>query len=101
MYTWHCTCSCTILYVSTVLSDCSHAYAFYAVSLLKASKDVDLNKYHSLIEDMVAQADEIDDVMMRFEGGLLPTALLVDSSYRLADAVKKGPTISDVSRKIL
>ena len=46
---------------------------------------------------MIAQADDIDDVMMRFEGGLLPTALLIDASYKLGEAAKKAPTITDVS----
>jgi oligosaccharyltransferase complex subunit delta (ribophorin II) len=35
----------------------SHAYAFYAVSYLTG----DLKKYHDLIEDIVAQADEVDE----------------------------------------
>lgn len=55
-----------------------------------------MSKYHALIEDMVAQADEIDDVIMRFEGGLVPTAAVIDSSYKLAVTAKKAPTITEV-----
>ena len=71
---------------------CSHAYAFYAAALLTG----DVSKYHALIEDMVAQADEIDDVIMRFEGGLIPTASVIDASYKLAVTAKKSPTIAEV-----
>ena len=70
----------------------SHGFAFYAASLIGG----DVTKYHSLIEDMVAQTDEIDDVILRFEGGLFTTAIVVDASYQLSAAAKKAPTISEV-----
>jgi hypothetical protein len=35
----------------------SHAYAFYAASVLKG----DLKRIHDSIEDVVAQADEVDE----------------------------------------
>ena len=35
----------------------SHGYAFLAASYLSG----DLHKYHDLIEDVIAQADEVDD----------------------------------------
>jgi len=68
----------------------SHGYAFYAASLL----NTDLKKFFELIEDIIAQADEVDDVYLQFEGGLHTTALVIDASYQLASAAKNHPVIS-------
>ena len=40
---------------------CSHGYAFYAAAYLKG----DLTTFFDLIEDVVAQADEIDDKFLQ------------------------------------
>ncbi|XP_045180399.2 dolichyl-diphosphooligosaccharide--protein glycosyltransferase subunit 2-like [Mercenaria mercenaria] len=71
-------------------SPLSHSYAFRVVTELNS----DLNKYFDLIEDVVAQADEVDEKYLQFEGGLFVTAFVVDSSYSLAGKVGKAPTIS-------
>ena len=39
----------------------SHGYAFHTASLLSG----DLSKFHELIEDIVAQADEIDETYLQ------------------------------------
>jgi oligosaccharyltransferase complex subunit delta (ribophorin II) len=61
-------------------SPLSYAYTFYAASLLKG----DLKKIQDSIEDVIAQADEIDEKYLQFENGLLTTALVVDSAYQFA-----------------
>ncbi|XP_060592727.1 dolichyl-diphosphooligosaccharide--protein glycosyltransferase subunit 2-like [Ruditapes philippinarum] len=71
-------------------SPLSHSYAFRVATEL----NTDLNKYFDLIEDVVAQADEVDDKYLQFEGGLFVSASVVDSSYKLAGKVGKAPTIS-------
>ena len=40
---------------------CSHGYAFYAASYLKG----DLKTFFDLIEDVIAQADEIDEKFLQ------------------------------------
>jgi oligosaccharyltransferase complex subunit delta (ribophorin II) len=69
----------------------SHAYAFYTVSLVTGS----VTKIYELIEDIVAQADEIDEKYLQFDSGLYTTALVVDSAYRLAAAVNNAPLPQD------
>jgi oligosaccharyltransferase complex subunit delta (ribophorin II) len=70
-------------------SPLSHGYAFYAASYLKG----DLKTFFDLIEDVIAQADEIDEKFLQFESGLYTTAVVIDSSYKLAAAYKKEPTV--------
>ncbi|KAI0208719.1 Dolichyl-diphosphooligosaccharide--protein glycosyltransferase subunit 2 [Lamellibrachia satsuma] len=70
-------------------SPLSHGYAFYAASYLKG----DLKTFFDLIEDVIAQADEIDEKFLQFESGLYTTAVVIDSSYKLAAAHKKEPTV--------
>ena len=40
-----------------VFYSCSHGYAFLVASVLSG----DLGKFHDTIEDIIAQADEVDD----------------------------------------
>ncbi|XP_028404232.1 dolichyl-diphosphooligosaccharide--protein glycosyltransferase subunit 2-like [Dendronephthya gigantea] len=47
------------------------------------------------IEDAVAQADEIADTFLQFEGGLMVTADFITGVYKLAAHVKKAPTITE------
>jgi len=44
-------------YICMLIIYCSIAYALKAASFLKG----DLKKYHDLIEDVIAQSDEVDD----------------------------------------
>ncbi|XP_070209693.1 dolichyl-diphosphooligosaccharide--protein glycosyltransferase subunit 2-like [Littorina saxatilis] len=72
-------------------SPLSHGYAFMAASEMKG----DTSKFFDNIEDVVAQADEVDDKYVQFEGGLFVTALVVDNAYKLAGKEKKAPTIAE------
>ncbi|XP_041361484.1 dolichyl-diphosphooligosaccharide--protein glycosyltransferase subunit 2-like [Gigantopelta aegis] len=67
----------------------SYGYAF-----LVASDTGDTDKFFDSIEDIIAQADEVDEKYLQFEGGLFATSLVVDGAYKLADKAKKAPTIS-------
>lgn len=58
----------------------SHAYAFYAASFVTG----DVAKIYDLIEDVMAQADEVDEKYLQFDSGLYTTALVVDSAYKLS-----------------
>jgi len=69
----------------------SYGYAFLAASRLSG----DLKKIYDLIEDVIAQADEIDEIFLQFDGGLLTTAIVVDGAYKLAEAAKKAPTLTE------
>uniref|UniRef100_K1QHM2 Dolichyl-diphosphooligosaccharide--protein glycosyltransferase subunit 2 n=1 Tax=Magallana gigas TaxID=29159 RepID=K1QHM2_MAGGI len=98
----------------------SAGYGFFVASQLTG----DTKKIFDSIEDVVAQADEVDDKYLqglgvdralyipspsqmslcdddwgekpyRFEGGLYTTALVVDGAYKLAAKEKKAPTMSD------
>jgi len=60
----------------------SHAFAFYAAALLSG----DRKKIHDAIEDVIAQADEVDEKYLQFDSGLFTTALVIDSAYQLAVA---------------
>ncbi|GFN95846.1 dolichyl-diphosphooligosaccharide--protein glycosyltransferase subunit 2 [Plakobranchus ocellatus] len=71
-------------------SPASHGYAFMAAAQLKG----DISKFVDNIEDVVAQADEVDEKYLQFEGGLYVTALVVDGSYKLAGKSNKAPTIA-------
>jgi len=69
----------------------SYGYAFLAASKLSG----DLKKIYDLIEDVIAQADEVDEQFLQFDGGLLTTAIVIDGAYKLAEAAKKAPTLTE------
>jgi len=71
-------------------SPLSHGYAFLAAAEMSG----DVSKFVDSVEDVIAQADEVDDRYLQFEGGLFVTALVVDGAYKLAEKTKKAPTIS-------
>ncbi|KAK3803364.1 hypothetical protein RRG08_006917 [Elysia crispata] len=71
-------------------SPASHGYAFLAAAQLKG----DVSKFVDNIEDVVAQADEVDEKYLQFDGGLYVTALVVDGAYKLAEKNNKAPTIA-------
>ncbi|CAG5124850.1 unnamed protein product [Candidula unifasciata] len=68
----------------------SHGYAFLAAAELSG----DVSKFVDNIEDVIAQADEVDDKYLQFEGGLFVTSLVVDGAYRLAEKTKKAPAVA-------
>jgi oligosaccharyltransferase complex subunit delta (ribophorin II) len=72
-------------------SPLGYAYAFFTASHLTG----DLKKYHDMIEDIVAQADEVDEKYLQFEGGLLPTAQVIEAAYRSSVSAKLAPTLSE------
>ncbi|XP_060077704.1 dolichyl-diphosphooligosaccharide--protein glycosyltransferase subunit 2-like isoform X2 [Ylistrum balloti] len=67
----------------------SYGYAF-----LVAAELPNENKMFDSIEDIIAQADEVDDKYLQFEGGLYVTSLIIDGAYKLAEKAKKAPTLS-------
>ncbi|XP_067666475.1 dolichyl-diphosphooligosaccharide--protein glycosyltransferase subunit 2-like isoform X2 [Haliotis asinina] len=71
-------------------SPLSHGYAFLVASDLSG----DVSKFFDSIEDVVAQADEVDEKYLQFEGGLFVSSLVVDGAYKLAQKASKAPTIS-------
>lgn len=72
-------------------SPLSIAYALKAASFLKG----DLKKYHDLIEDVIAQSDEVDDKYAQFEGGFIVTAKVIDAAYKLSQAAGLAPTVTE------
>ncbi|XP_029636206.1 dolichyl-diphosphooligosaccharide--protein glycosyltransferase subunit 2 [Octopus sinensis] len=72
-------------------SPASHGYAFIMATELSA----DVSKFYDSIEDIIAQADEVDEKYLQFEGGLYVTSLVVDGAYKLAEKVSKAPAISE------
>ncbi|CAH1772561.1 unnamed protein product, partial [Owenia fusiformis] len=71
-------------------SPTSGGYSFFTASFLSG----DVNTFFENIEDIVAQAEEIDEKYLQFEGGLFTTALVIDGAYKLAAKAKKQPTLS-------
>ncbi|ESO11151.1 hypothetical protein HELRODRAFT_116895 [Helobdella robusta] len=69
----------------------AYANVFYTASLLTG----DLKKVHDLIEDIVAQADEINEEYLQFESGLRPTASVIYSSHLLSVVANLKPAIAD------
>lgn len=67
----------------------SAASAFYAASLLPATADVKV--IVSMVEDIVAQADEVDGNILQFEGGLSVTSEVVRGILLLSN--KKGSAL--------
>lgn len=74
-------------------SPMSYSSMFYAASLLPDAKD--MKKFHDMIEDIIAQADEIDEKYLQFDSGLGPTAAVVYTAYKLSAAAKIPPTIPE------
>jgi len=72
-------------------SPASYGYAFLAAAQLSG----DISKFVDNVEDVIAQADEVDEKYLQFEGGLFASALVVDSAYKLAAKADKAPTISN------
>ncbi|XP_023235921.1 dolichyl-diphosphooligosaccharide--protein glycosyltransferase subunit 2-like isoform X2 [Centruroides sculpturatus] len=66
-------------------------YAFHIASQLQG----DLTPFFERIEDAIVQADEVDGKYLQFEGGLTITATIISGAYRLAEAAKKAPAISN------
>jgi oligosaccharyltransferase complex subunit delta (ribophorin II) len=71
----------------------SYSCAFYAASYLTGQAEI--KKFHDMIEDIVAQADEIDDKYLQFDGGLVPTSTVLYTAYKLSATAKLAPTISE------
>lgn len=69
----------------------SHGYAF----LVAAEFGGNVAKLYDSIEDIVAQADEVEEKYLQFEGGLYVTSLVVDGAYKLAEKINKAPLISE------
>ncbi|XP_046854712.1 dolichyl-diphosphooligosaccharide--protein glycosyltransferase subunit 2-like [Xenia sp. Carnegie-2017] len=65
--------------------------ALYVMSSLSG----DFSFAFDAIEDAVAQADEIADTYLQFEGGLTVTADFITAVYKLAAHIKKEPTMSE------
>ena len=66
--------------------------AFYAGSLLP--KETNLKFLIDLVEDIVAQADEIDSSILKFEGGLPLTSAVISGILSLADGQNKISTVT-------
>ncbi|ESO85997.1 hypothetical protein LOTGIDRAFT_220939 [Lottia gigantea] len=66
----------------------SYGYSFQIAAELSGSK------FFDHIEDVIAQADEVDDKYLQFEGGLYVTSFIIDSAYKLGTKLNKAPTIS-------
>ncbi|XP_072029908.1 dolichyl-diphosphooligosaccharide--protein glycosyltransferase subunit 2-like [Amphiura filiformis] len=68
------------------------SYALHIANMLP--KDTNVDKYFELIEDVVAQADEVDEKYLQFDS-LGHTAIFVDGAYKLAAKVDKTPLITE------
>ena len=73
-------------------SPATAANAFYAGSLLPKEKD--LKFLVDLVEDIVAQADEIDNSILKFEGGISTTSAVIKGVLALANGQNKASTIT-------
>jgi len=69
----------------------SSSYAFLAASFVSGG----IKKIHDSIEDVIAQADEIDEKYLQFEGGLYTTAQVIEGAYKLSAASKTPPTLTE------
>ncbi|XP_032232776.1 dolichyl-diphosphooligosaccharide--protein glycosyltransferase subunit 2 isoform X2 [Nematostella vectensis] len=70
--------------------------AIFAMNIaIQLPKGADINFIVDMVEDTVAQADEIDNTYLQFDGGLVPTAEVVTGAYKLGEYVKRTPTISE------
>ncbi|XP_071804461.1 dolichyl-diphosphooligosaccharide--protein glycosyltransferase subunit 2-like [Asterias amurensis] len=70
----------------------SSSYALHVAAQLSSETNVD--KYFELIEDIVAQADEVDDQYLQFEN-LFQSGLFLDGAYKLSAKVNKKPLITE------
>lgn len=70
----------------------STSYAFHIASQL--SKETNVDKYFELIEDIVAQADTVDDKYLQFDN-LQQASVFVTGAYTLSSKVNKKPLITD------
>lgn len=64
--------------------------AFHVASMLTG----DVNKIYERIEDVIAQADEVDGKILQFEGGLSVTSIVLTGATNLAAKAKKPLQIS-------
>jgi oligosaccharyltransferase complex subunit delta (ribophorin II) len=69
-------------------SPMSAAISFYVASLLPKSPE--LKAVIDMVEDIMAQADEIDSTMLQFEGGLTVTSGVVRGIFALAEQQGKA-----------
>ena len=75
--------------------DSSLADSGYAFNLAAMALDgKEAKAIFDLIEDAVVQADEVDQKMLQFEGGLSVTHMIVNGAYKLAEKVGKTPPIT-------
>jgi oligosaccharyltransferase complex subunit delta (ribophorin II) len=68
----------------------SLGFAFHTATLLV---ETPLDPFFSRIEDCVAQADEIDGKYLKFEGVVCVTSSAVSGIYKLAEQMKKAPSL--------
>lgn len=61
----------------------------------RLAKGADVSFIADMIEDTVAQADEIDNQYLQFEGGLHPTSLVVYATYIFSEYSGKAPAITE------
>jgi len=73
-------------------SPLSHAYVFYVASLLPTAN---IGKIQDLIEDVLAQADEVDEKFLQFDSGLFASAVVIDSAYQLSTAATAAAPLTD------
>lgn len=66
-------------------------YAFQIASVVDGA---DAKGIFDRIEDAIVQADEVDEKMLQFEGGLSVTNLIVSGAYRLCEKLNKSPAIT-------
>ncbi|XP_071959632.1 dolichyl-diphosphooligosaccharide--protein glycosyltransferase subunit 2-like isoform X2 [Antedon mediterranea] len=71
----------------------SQIYGLYIASKLSAETDV--TEYLNSVEDIAAQADEIDDLYLQFEGGILPSAMFIDGSVKISEKTNKKPALTE------
>ncbi|XP_027044135.1 dolichyl-diphosphooligosaccharide--protein glycosyltransferase subunit 2-like [Pocillopora damicornis] len=69
------------------------AYALLTATHLP--KDADVSFITDLIEDTVAQADEVDNSYLQFEAGLLTTSKVVYAIYLYSEQINKAPAITE------
>ncbi|XP_071503410.1 dolichyl-diphosphooligosaccharide--protein glycosyltransferase subunit 2-like [Diadema antillarum] len=69
----------------------SSSLALHVASML--SNETNLDKFHDLIEDIVAQADEVGEKYLQFDS-LQQTSLFVEGAYKLSGVVNKPPVIT-------
>ncbi|XP_033123396.1 dolichyl-diphosphooligosaccharide--protein glycosyltransferase subunit 2-like isoform X2 [Anneissia japonica] len=71
----------------------SQVYSLHVASMLSAETDV--TEYVNSVEDIAAQGDEIDEIYLQFEGGILPSALFIDGALKVAAKANKKPVLTE------